>query len=297
MNKMKLKIVLNRGIYLMSALAILCSLNSCQPDAVGVGNGLTDTNVDASFTVKPVEGAVNKFILSAQKTNVIASKWDIGEGTYSGKMIETVFFPDAGTYTVAHTAIGKGGFMNSSSQDILVASSDPVAGNIIQGGKFENAADHGKWTVLNLSPSGAAKWTFNTGSATIKSSGSWNQEAIYQLIEVVKDKEYTVDMLVSSLNGSNETWFEVYVGKTAPTSGVEYKDNKVMGLSTWDGCATAAFSGRLSVVGCVKNDRTKNVSNVVKFAESGTVYFVIRCGGNTFTQSGITVKNVELRGK
>ena len=80
---MKLKIILNRGVYLMFALATLCSLNSCQPDAVGVGNGLTDTNVDASFTITPVEGAVNKFTLSAQKTNVIASKWDIGEGTYS----------------------------------------------------------------------------------------------------------------------------------------------------------------------------------------------------------------------
>lgn len=281
----------------MFALATLCSLNSCQPDVVGVGNGLTDTNVDASFTVTPVEGAVNKFKLSAQKTNVIASKWDIGEGTYSGKMIETVFFPDAGTYTITHTAIGKGGSTNSISQDIIVANSDPVAGNIIQGGKFENAADQSKWTVLNLSPSGAAKWTFNTGSATINSSGSWNQEAIYQSIEVVKDKEYTVDMLVSSLNGSNETWFEVFVGKTVPTSGVEYKDNKVMGLSTWDGCATAAFSGRLSVVGCVKNEVTKTVSNVVKFAESGTVYFVIRCGGKTFTTSGITIKNIEVRGK
>jgi regulator of RNase E activity RraA len=104
-------------------------------------------------------------------------------------------------------------------------------------------------------------------------------------------------MLVSCPSGSDETWFEVYAGTSAPASGVEYKDNKVMGLSTWDGCAKAAFSGKLSTVGCVKNDKTGTISNVVKFAQSGKICLLIRSGGNTFTKDGITVTKIEFRGK
>jgi PKD repeat protein len=288
MNKMKLKIVLNRGVYLMFALATLCSLNSCQPDAVGVGNGLTDANVDASFTVTPVEGASNKFTLSAQKANVIASKWDIGEGTFSGKMIETVFFPDAGTYTVTHTAIGKGGAMNATTKDIVVATSDPVAGNIIQGGKFQSATDHDKWTILKISDSGTS-WSFNEGSATVK-GGGWNQQGIYQAVQVQANKDYKIDMKVFG-SGAINTWFEVYVSKTPPVQNTDYSaDGRRMGLSTWDGCATAAFSGKLSTVGCVGS------GNTVRFTETGTVYLLIKCGGENIGTTGISITNVEMRG-
>lgn len=296
---MNLNIILKRSAYLLFAIATVSSFISCQPDEVGTGNGLSDPNVDATFTITPDAGSPNKFTLTAQPKNVLASKWDLGDGggMYVGKMEENIFLPDAGTYTITHDAIGKGGIVNTTSQNIVIATSDPNSGNLVEGGKFVDAADASKWTVLNLNTSGTAKWTFNTGSATIHSNGGWAQEGIYQAIDVVKDKEYTIDMVVSATGGSNETWFEVYAGKSFPTSGVEYKDNKVMGLSTWDGCATAAFQGKLSVVGCVKNDVTKTVSNVVKFTETGKVYLVIRSGGNTFTPGGITITNVEFRGK
>lgn len=285
---MKINIVLNRGVYLMFALATLCSLNSCQPDEVGVGNGLTDANVDASFTVTAVEGAVNKYTLSAETTNVIGSKWDIGEGTYSGKMIETVSFPDAGTYTVTHTAIGKGGATNTTTKEIVVATSDPVAGNIIQGGKFESAADQAKWTILKISDSGIS-WSFNTGSATVK-GGGWNQQGIYQAVQVQANKDYTLDMKVSG-SGASNTWFEVFISKTAPVQNSDYSADGVrMGLNTWAGCGNAEFSGRLSVLGCAGS------GNKVRFTEAGTVYLVIKCGGENIGTTGISITNVELRG-
>lgn len=281
----------------MFAIATLSSLTSCQPDQAGIDNGLADTNVDPSFTITPVAGETNTYLVASQTKNVLASKWNIGNGDYNGKMTEKVFFPDAGTYAVSHIAIGRGGATNSTSQNVVVATSDPLRGNLVKGGSFTNVADQAQWTVLNLNTSGTAKWTFNSGSATIHSDGGWAQEGIYQAIDVVKDKEYSIDMLVSSSGGSDETWFEVYAGKTAPVSGVEYKENKVMGLSTWDGCAKAAFSGKLSTVGCVKNDVTKTVSNIVKFDITGKIYLVIRSGGNTFTSDGIKLTKVEFRGK
>ncbi|WP_157498617.1 hypothetical protein [Flavobacterium sp. F52] len=278
-------------------MAVVLSLTSCQPEDSIANNGLTNNNVDASFTITPVEGKVNTYKLVAQPKGVLKSLWDTGAGTYSGKMEEEISLPDAGTYTIVHTAIGAGGATATKSQDVVVATSDPLKGNLVQGGSFASAEDQAKWTVLNLSATGAAFWSFANSSATIHSPGGWAQEGIYQAIDVVKDKEYTIDMKVSSLSGSDETWFEVYAGKSVPQSGVEYKDNKVMGLSTWDGCAKSGFSGMLSVVGCVKNEKTGTVSNVVKFSESGKIYLLIRSGGNTFTKDGITVSKIEFRGK
>jgi hypothetical protein len=245
----------------------------------------------------PVEGKVNTYKLVAQPKGVLKSLWDAGAGEFEGKMEEEISLPDAGTYTIAHTAIGAGGAKNTTTQEIVVTTSDPVKGNLVKGGKFQNADDHAEWTSCQLNTNGAAFWAYNTGSVTIFSSGGWAQEGIYQAIDVVKDKEYTIDMFVSSTQGSDETWFEVYAGKSAPAAGAEYKDNKVMGLSTWDGCAKTAFSGMLSKVGCVKNGVTNTVSNVVKFDITGKIYLVIRSGGNTFTSAGITVSKVEFRGK
>lgn len=297
---MDLITILKRYSCLVFVVISMTFISSCQPDELGIGNGLSDPNVDASFTVTPIEGVTNRYRLEAQTTNVLSSKWDVGDGIFSGKMIEEVFFPDAGTYTVTHFALGKGGETNASSQEIIVAESDPVSGNLVKGGKFTDATDHGQWTIQPISASGAA-WVLNEGSATIFSTSAWAQQGIYQAIEVDKDKAYAIDMKVSGGGGFIETWFEVYVGTTAPVAGVEYTANgttdfKIMGLSTWDGCATAPFSGRLTNIGCVKNSKTDTIDNTITFAESGTIYLYIRSGGNVFDPSGITITNVEMRG-
>lgn len=282
-------------VHFMLAVVALYAVTSCNDDDYN-NNGLEDPNVDASFTITPVEGETNTYYLKAQTQNVIASKWNTGDGYYLGKMTEKISLPDAGNYTISHIAIGRGGTENETTQELKITTSDPLKGNLIKGGNFADATEHAYWKTLNLNTNGEAQWIFNNGSATIKSNGNWAQEAMYQEVEVIKDKEYTIDMLVSSANGSNNTWFEVYAGKTAPTIGVEYNDNIVMGLSTWDGCAKSAFSGKLSQVGCVKN-ASGTISNTVKFKETGKIYLVIRSGGETFTPSGITITKVEMRGK
>ena len=294
---MNLHIIKTKKSLLLFAVAALVNFTSCQPEDSFVDNGLTATSVDASFTVTPVEGKVNVYKVVAQPKGVLKSLWDIGAGFNAGKMEEEISLPDAGTYTITHKAIGAGGTEGIASQEVVVKTSDPLKGNLVKGGSFQNAEDNAQWSSSKLNTDGKAFWTYNVGSATIYSAGGWAQEAIYQAIDVVKDKEYTIDMFVSSTEGSDETWFEVYAGKTFPAAGLEYKDNKVMGLSTWDGCAKAAFSGMLSKVGCVKNDVTKTVSNVVKFDTTGKVYLVIRSGGNKFTTAGITISKVEFRGK
>lgn len=292
---MNLNIIFKKTIYLMFVLG---TLTSCEPDAPGAGNGLTVASVDPSFTITPVEGKNNTYLLVSGTDNVLNSYWKVGKAEFYGKMNLEIFLPDKGTYKVVHTAVGRGGTTDFATKEIIIATNDPDRGNLVKGTSFLDAADQAQWTNLHLNTNGLAAWTFTPGFATINASGNTsNQEGIYQEIDVVAGKEYIIDMQVSAKSGSPDFWFEVYAGKTVPTSGVVYTDNKVMGLSSEDGCGKGAFDGKLSAVGCVKNSATDKVGNVVKFAETGKVYLVIRAGGNGFTPTGITITEVEFRGK
>lgn len=296
---MSLNIIFKKSIYLMFALVTLGSvIVSCEPDSADKGNSLENTNVDASFTITPVAGKNNTYFLVASPKNALTSYWKVGKAEFYGKMNLEIFLPDKGTYKVVHTAVGSGGTTTIANSEIVVVANDPDRGNLVKGSSFLDAADQAQWTNLHLNSNGLATWTFTPGFATINVSGDTsNQEAIYQEIDVVKGKEYIIDMVVSAKSKSEDFWFEVYAGKTVPTPGVIYTDNKVMGLSSEDGCGTDAFDGKLSAVGCVKNDVAEKVSNVVKFAETGKVYLVIRSGGNKFTATGIKITEVEFRGK
>jgi len=271
----------------------LSLLTACQPDNVD-SNGILGPVLDASFTVTPVPEKTNTYSLKAVSTNYISSKWDMGNGAgvAPGKSEEIVAFPDKGTYTVTHTAIGIGGQSYSYSQDIVVATSDPIAGNIVQGGKFLDANDWAKWTILNITPvSGSTFWTFAPESVNVSFATTGNQ-AIYQAINVDANVNYKIDMVVSSSVGIVSTWFEVYCLTQVPVQGADYGNvgaEGVNGLNYWVGCGITPFNGLLSSLSCVGK-----YDGIVSFPTSGTVYLVIKCGSQV-TGNSITVKNVEMR--
>ncbi|WP_047245249.1 PKD domain-containing protein [Maribacter thermophilus] len=288
---MKLNINLNIG-FRYTAIAMGALLIACQPDEIEEGNGLVATELDAGFTITDVADANNTYVLTANGS-YLTSSWDLGKGIgfVSGGTEETVFYPDAGTYTIQHKVTGIGGVSKTAIQTIDIESSDPVAGNLVRGGKFENENDHAEWTILNISASGAS-WTFNENSATITAS-DYNQQAIYQAIEVVAGREYEIDMFISG-DGNDEAWFEVFASTVEPVQWSDYGNDVVMGLNTWTGCGTGTLSDFLSSTGCVANSYSGVVSNTVTFDTSGTVYLVIKCGGGTVP--GYTISNVEMRG-
>lgn len=285
---MNLNINIKRSVFLMLAIA-LGTLSSCSDDVNP--NTLIASNVDASFTITPVAGAVNTYLAVAQTKGVISSMWDTGTGASPGKMTETIVLPDAGTYTITHTAIGAGGATGTANTQVVVATSDPVKGNLVKGGSFATAADQANWKKVIYGT--GADWTYSSKGATVNGGHA----GIYQAIDVIKDKEYTIDMVVSG-GASTNMWFEVYAGKADPaTVSGDYADGgKVMGLNTWDGCGNTTISGKLSAIGCTKNAKLDKISNVVKFDITGKIYLMIRCGGG-IAPGGITIKGVELRGK
>jgi hypothetical protein len=280
----------------LSALAL--GYMACQPDEFGDGNGLSDPSVTASFTVTKVEGKVNTYVVAAETKDVLAVKWDKGDdtGLNFGKTVDTLVYPDAGKYSVILQTIGKGGIMATSApQDIVVETSDPVAGNIILGGKFETSDDISKWTVLNISASGTS-WAFADGKATV-TGGGWNQQGFYQTINVVSGRTYKIELTASSTSGASNTWFEVYCSTTAPVQNSDYNSDGIKrNINTWNGCGTGAFSGKISAVGCVPDDNPTINDGVFTASADGVMYLVIKCGGEDL-KSGISVDNIEVRGQ
>ncbi|HEY9046682.1 MAG TPA: PKD domain-containing protein [Ohtaekwangia sp.] len=279
---------------LYAALSILVAgiFTACQPDEFGNGdgNGLSDPGISASFTITPVEGKNNTYVFAADQTDLIGVRWDKDDGVgfpkTMGKAIDTVFYPDAGTYTITLKAYGRGGASAVSSKTLTVDTSDPASGNLVVGGKM-NAGDESKWNFVTYS----AGVTFAIlDNKMIASGGSGGHAGIYQAIQVEGGKKYKVDMTVSG-SGATDVWFEVYVGTAEPVPGKDYNDGGTrLGLNTWAGCGKTAFNAKLSSISC------SGSGGVVTFPQSGTVYLMIRTGGSNLGTTGISIDNVELRG-
>jgi hypothetical protein len=262
----------------------------CKPEKFGEGNGLSSPNLNASFTVTPVANKANYYVLKADETGVLAVKWDLGDGAGSavGKATDTVFYPDAGKYTITLTTVGKGGTQKTASQDVTVATSDPVAGNLVLGGNMA-ASDDAYWTHLTFSA--GVTMSISDGKM-VAIGGNGGHAAVAQAIDVIGGKKYKVDMLVSG-SGATDTWFEVYVDTKVPQNGVDYpSSNKLISLNTWAGCGKTAFSGKLSALSCSGVDS----KNVFSFPNSGKVYLVIKSGGSNLGVTGISFTKVEFRG-
>ncbi|AWA29702.1 hypothetical protein HYN48_06190 [Flavobacterium magnum] len=296
-----MKINFVKTSYVLLASVVIGSFSACSPDETGGnGNGLADPNADATFTVTPENGSANRMVLKANGVNVTGHRWEIGDGSpeFSGADQEFIFLPDADTYTITHKAIGRGGLVTTSTKTITIATSDLAAGNLIKGGKLKNADDIAQWTVLNISASGASVTLTpgtdgGSGKATFVGSG-YQQKGIYQKVTLEADKEYKLDMVVSSTAGINETWFEIYLLNAQPVDGNDYGGDKILRLNSWDCGSNVPFSGLLSDLNCDTATGTATKKGIVKVDTAGDYYLLIKSGGNQ--NSVISATNFSLRG-
>jgi hypothetical protein len=279
----------SKFLIIVLALSVVAA---CKKESV-TDRGLTESNLDASFTLTPVAGKTNTFLARVNDSSYIMSKWDLGNGSVViGKATQEVFLPDAGEYTITHYAVGRGGATFSASQKVTIATSDPARGNLVKGGKFETADDEAKWSRISISDP-AITWTRANGKMTA-TGGSWGHSAIYQAIQVEANKDYRFGMTVSG-SGASDTWFEVYFGTAAPVNGSDYSSGGIkIALNTWAGCGNSTFNGNIATIGCAGDLVGKN--GVIRFAQAGTVYLLIKTGGANLGTSGISIDNVELRG-
>lgn len=117
-----MKMNFKHAMAIFAILLVALTVSSCEYD---VRDDLPQPT--ASFTVTPLAGVPNKYILTSTSTNAFRYDWDKATGSYSpGKMVDTVYFPYSGNYTVRLFVYGQSG-MDSASQVINVAANDPTA--------------------------------------------------------------------------------------------------------------------------------------------------------------------------
>ncbi|WP_207423019.1 hypothetical protein [Desertivirga brevis] len=287
---MKLRFDLTKAFAVVAMASTIAIYSACTPDDAGDGNGLDSPDLVADFTITPVANRANYYVLKANTDGVISVKWNLGKGASdpaAGKTVDTVFYPDAGTYTITQIAVGKGGVQKSTTKQLNVPTSDPEAGNLILDPKMD---DPTKWTVTRRGTNANVQFA---GGKAVFTGSAFDGVAISQPVQLVAGKKYKIDMTVSG-GGAVDTWMEVYLGKGVPANGADYNEGgKIMGLSTWDGCGNSTFNGQLAQIGCTGDRR----NGVVTVNSSGTYYLVIRSGsGSTMGPNGISLDNIELRG-
>lgn len=90
------------------------------------------TKATASFTMTPVAGRVNTYLLTSTSTNAFGFQWDKGNGVYvKGKEVDTAYFPVRGNYTVRLRAFGRGGY-DTASQSVTIDVDDILSNPIFQ---------------------------------------------------------------------------------------------------------------------------------------------------------------------
>ena len=91
----------------------------CNPENEELG-----TKATALFTMMPVAGRINTFVLQSASPNAFAYQWDKGAGAFvKGNAVDTAYFPLKGTYTVKLRAFGRGGY-DSTAQTVNITVDD-----------------------------------------------------------------------------------------------------------------------------------------------------------------------------
>ncbi|WP_276503607.1 PKD domain-containing protein [Terrimonas pollutisoli] len=98
-------------------------LSSCEYDVRDL-----EPKPTASFSITPIAGQTNKYLLTSTSQHTFRYDWDKadGRGFKTGKSVDTAYFADKGTYTLKLFAFGHSG-TDTASQTITVAQDDPAA--------------------------------------------------------------------------------------------------------------------------------------------------------------------------
>ncbi len=152
-------------------LAVVLFLYSCKYDV----KDLIAKPV-ASFTVTPVSGVPNKYVLTSTSQNSFRYDWDKGgAGFVKGQQVDTVYFPYMGSYTIKLLVFGQSG-MDSTSQVINVTANDPTACVGTPLG-FITSCTAKKWKLdpaaaaykVGPNPDDGSWWSNNSGDVTARS--------------------------------------------------------------------------------------------------------------------------------
>lgn len=122
----------------------------------------------AAFTVTPITGKVNTYLLTSTTPGGFYFRWNIGLGGKgrTGRQVDTAYYPEKGDYTIQLIVMSDGG-IDSTTMKVTVAADDP---NGCAGRKaLLTGCDTRTW-VLDQ-PGGGALWVGDPGGGQWWASG------------------------------------------------------------------------------------------------------------------------------
>lgn len=168
--------------YLLMIFVLTSFFISCKYDVKELGS-----KPAASFTVTPVTGTPNKYVLTSTSQNAFRYDWDKAGGTgyVQGKQVDTVYFPYLGSYTVRLFVFGQSG-TDSAKQVVTVTANDPTACVGTQLG-FITSCTSKKWKLdpaaaaykVGPGPDDGSWWSNATGDVAARSC-EFNDEYIFE---------------------------------------------------------------------------------------------------------------------
>ena len=242
-----------------------------------------------SFTANPDNTLEVTF--TNNSVNAASYSWNFGDDAGSSTEANPTYtYAAGGTYSVVLTVTNANGATDALSKDVTVVAPDAV--NLIANGGFDDAS---VWSIIQHNPNNNAVVTIADGVANFVDieQGAWGTEGHAGINQVVtvEGGTYQFDLNITT-NGINEFWFEVWVGTQAPVEFADYNEDngaaKVLSFNAWN-CydAISTYSGSMASVLCEDLDGSINL-------EAGTYYVVIRTGGITWGDGGVTIDDVTM---
>jgi len=269
--------------YIISFLiaGMLLSTTGCSDD---LENAIPPTSEDAIFSISYDPENPNKVhFLAEPAVATWYTHWSFGDKTsFDGGLETSKTYLKKGEYEVEFKIFTEGG--TASSIQTVVIESDFEGPNIIRNGDFSDGDAF--WTVLPISAGVDVSLDNNNAQWT---GGNWGQVGLYQPVHVLANNMYQITMDIKG-SGLSDSWFEVYIGMEPPVAGQDYSDGGMrLVLNTWDGCGSEPFDGPFSDYSCGGSGAT------FEFPTEGTAYLVIRGGGASYGDTGVTVDNIAIR--
>lgn len=241
----------------------------------------------ASFTVTPVKGDSTRFVVANTTPGLcVGTRWnaDQGNGFVGGRVVDTLFYPLAGTYNIKMQALDKRGNLYTVGP-IAVTTTVNDPRYVLKGGQMRTG-DNLYWSRFDQGTGGAAGiWTFAPPAYTV--TGKPQNSGIYQAVQLTGGKTYNVSISYSA-SAYNSTWGEVWIGKFQPVNGSDYgasapsagnASTQTPTFVSWSSSTTALSSG------------TK--TSTFTPGSTATYYFVIKVGTGS-SMGSVVISNVSM---
>ncbi len=160
----------------------------------------------ATFTVTPITGKTNMYLLKSTTKGAFSWRWNIGDGSgwTDGSATDTAYYPQKGDYSVSLMVLSHGGF-DTTAQSINVAQDDP--NGCFGNKKFLTGCSSKTWI---LDPNPGALWI---GPADFSATWWANNQADVATRSCQFDNEYTFNKDGSfTFNNNNDIWVDADSG-------------------------------------------------------------------------------------